>query len=453
MSTHLRLLLLCSLCCACCLQVLAYRLSYQDPAGALRTYSAEMTLNAETNIDGITSHRSLTLSFIELERVMKKQDECSSLYFGRRNVTALINPTQEGEALRDHQAVTQTTIPFDRTPAGVLTAVYSRIPFYPSSVEKLGKFNVIQRMQQEDKISKMEKEEAMMARMMLDYQYPIPQTTDCAKIPDAVAGVYDVLPMEYEFSMSGINDLIRAAQPMLEAKDDTLSAKDKQVREAVNIVQTHFGPAMPQWFNSLGLKGMDRFLADSLIYARMLGKVNRDTMIHDTLWRQAFIDLNLEDDAGIMICDAINGAFAYPAMGLAFPERDMQEGEVWVNLTLVEPAPGVLVPLTFTNTLAGIEEKDGKTLVIVKRQLRADVVDAKVRMMPQLPTEQKTASLSITGEQTVLFDVKAGEIFATSQTMHITLQRGPGEGKGFSRKADVTITGTTSRIKEGEEAG
>lgn len=448
MSFHFRLLMLCSLCGACCLQLLAYQLSYHDPAGAVRSYSAEMTLTADTDIDGISEQRALTLTFTELERVMKKQEEYSSLFFGRRNVTALVNPTQQGEALRDPQAVTQTTIPFDRTPAGVLTAFYSRIPFYPSAAEKLGEFNLVKRKQEEAKIAKMPKDKQELELMMLDYKYPIPKATDCGKIPYAIADLYDLLPVGYQLSMSGLNNLVSVANSMLEVEDDTLSAEDKQLKEAYSELQTQFGPAMPRWFNPLGLEGMDRFLSDALIYARTLGRVKRDTTIQDILWRQAFIDLKLDDDAASLICDAINGAFCYPAMGLSFPKTNLQEGDVWENLTLLEPAPGVLVPLIFINSLVGTEEIDGKTLVVVKRQLRADVVEEQLLSMPQIPEAQKTASLSITGEQIVLFDVNAGELYSSTQESHITLQLSSGKGKGFSRKVKVTITGKSSRITE-----
>ena len=150
------------------------------------------------------------------------------------------------------------------------------------------------RAEQEAKIAAMPADQQGMQRMMLDYQFPLPKDEDVAKLPKAVSSMLEKNP-KIDLTMAGLNDLIKEAQPLMTKDAKALTPDEKKLKAQVDTLQNEFGPAMPQWFNSLGLKGMDSFLKGAKdhvttgrIFERSLLVVSLPGNIHRNCFNPAY---------------------------------------------------------------------------------------------------------------------------------------------------------------------
>lgn len=140
--------------------------------------------------------------------------------------------------------------------------------------------------------------------------------------------------------------------------------------------------------------------------------------------------------------DALNNQLLNPSQGIAFPVKDLKEGDKWevpMSITL----NGSPVTISVKYLLVGTETRNKKTY----QKLTCDLEMKAPQLAIPMPgaTSKINMTMTMKGQTTELFDAEVGELFSSVMKADITLVTTIAGMEEANSTTNLTIDGTTTK--------
>jgi hypothetical protein len=120
--------------------------------------------------------------------------------------------------------------------------------------------------------------------------------------------------------------------------------------------------------------------------------------------------------------NGVNSQTEYPGQGLEFPAKDLAPGDTWTGKTTMSLFPGSQLDVTANYTLLTPKKINGKTYMVIACDMSGKMTPATMNA-PGGATggQQMSFGMTMTGTSKTLFDEDAGQLVATTYTMHVNM--------------------------------
>ncbi len=140
--------------------------------------------------------------------------------------------------------------------------------------------------------------------------------------------------------------------------------------------------------------------------------------------------------------DALNNQLLNPSQSIAFPAKDLKEGDKWevpMSITL----NGSPVTISVKYVLVGTETRNKKTY----QKLTCDLEMKAAQLAIPMPgaTSKVNMAMTMKGQTIELFDAEAGELFSSAMKADITLVTTIAGAEEANSTITLSIDGTTTK--------